>query len=292
MLDLTIDEKKAVVVNHSTGRQWTISTTDFFDALYSVLHEHFSDYNTERLAAAIVDHVLKTLNGNEEENPVRIFDELEFGESFVELQSFINDKQEFKDGRYYIDLSLKDVEEMRLRHFMTTGYLPVSLFEARGMSFKNLRTQIEVLIAVLYYYAFHGYKLTQCRHCGRWFATKTLKMDYCSRKSPYPGYERYSCKDAVTRIKDKLEKKRKAEYERMRLKANEFDKLSTYYIDYNDFCSTCDDYRAKLKACASVELLQEYRKFLYESKYVRRKYERLKNNGEWTLSPNTRRRKS
>lgn len=277
MLDLTIDEKKAVVQNLATGGQWTIRTTDFFDVLYATLRQRFPDYNTERFAAAIVDHVLIKLNGKEEENPVRIFGELELGESAVELQSFIDVKQEFKDGRYCIDISLKDVEEMRLRHFMTTNYLPVSLVEERGMSFKNLRYPVEVFIAVLYYYAFHDYKLTQCRHCGRWFATKTLKMDYCSRKSPYPGYERYSCKDAVKIIKDKLEKRRVKEYKRLWRKAEEYRELSTHYIVFNDFCSTCDVYKARLKACASVELLQEYEAFLYDNENLRPKYQRLKN---------------
>ena len=277
MLSLTIDENKTAVTNCSTRECWQFETTEFFGIIYAWLEKDFQGLTQDKLAANIITHVEKGARGEKEENQITVFGRLELGESYYELQSLISDKQVFNDGRYSITISLKDVEEMRLNNKMTASYLPVSIIEERGMSFTNLKSQVEVLIAVLFYYAFHGYKLTQCRHCGRWFATKTLKTDYCSRKSPFPGYERYTCKEAVKAVKDMLEKKRISEYERLRQKADEYGKLSSHYTTFTDFCLTCNEYKEKLKQGAAVGLLQEYKEYLFDSANVRPKYGRLKN---------------
>ena len=156
---------------------------------------------------------------------------------------------------------------------MTANFLP-----SRGcIQFEQLQSIRHVIIALLYFYAVNGYKLTRCKHCGRWFATKTLKELYCSKQSPYPGYERYSCGAAVKIIKDKLEKKRLSEYERLRQRADEYGINSKHYAAFNSFYETCIDFKTKLKHGASVELLQAYKNYLYDSENVRPKYERIKN---------------
>lgn len=143
--------------------------------------------------------------------------------------------------------------------------------------YDSCRTMIDFTFSLVHYFVFNGYKITECVHCGHLFAAKSLKEKYCLRSSPFAGYEDYSCKDAAKAIKDMLEKKRISEYERLRLKADEYGPSSKHYETFNKFCSTCNEYKAKLKAGAAVDLLQEYRSFLFDSSNVRPKYERLKN---------------
>ena len=64
------------------------------------------------------------------------------------------------------------------------------------------------MVAALYYYAYHEYKLVRCKHCGKWFATKTLKKEYCDRVSPcfgniVGGKTPLSCEQAVRNILQK-----------------------------------------------------------------------------------------
>ena len=105
---------------------------------------------------------------------------------------------------------------------------------------------------------------------------KSLKEKYCRRPSPYPGYEEYTCGEAVKSIKDRFEKRRRTEYERLRLKAAEYGTLSPHCGNFNSFCAKCDYYKNQLKKGASVELLQEYGKYLFDNPILRTKYERIK----------------
>lgn len=134
----------------------------------------------------------------------------------------------------------------------------------------------DIIFASVHFALENGYKLSKCKHCGKWFFVQSLKETYCTRKSTYPEYERYTCKEAVKKIKDKLEKKRISEYERLRLKANEYGSNSKHFQIWSDFCNTCADYKERLKNNSGVDLLQEYERYLFDSKNVRKKYERIK----------------
>ena len=133
-----------------------------------------------------------------------------------------------------------------------------------------------VVFSILHYYIIANLKVQQCRHCGKLFAVEKLSTDYCSRQSPYVGYESYTCPEAVKKIKDKLEKKRLSEYERLRIKAAEYGVLSNHQAIFNEFCSTSNDFKDRIRQTASVELLTKYQDFLYDSQNVRRKYERIR----------------
>ena len=147
--------------------------------------------------------------------------------------------------------------------------------------YDSCRTMIDFTFALVHYLVFNEYKITKCSHCGHLFATKKGKKNgeekYCCRQSPFAGYEEYTCKKAVKAIKDMLEKKRISEYERLRVKAVEYGAKSRHNQVFNDFCVSCGGYKAALKRGASVELLQEYKAFLFGSINVRPKYERIKN---------------
>ncbi len=268
MLNLTINENKTVVQNCSTNKWWQFETTEFFGVIYEVLEKDFQGLTQDKLAANIITHVKKGIRGDKEESPITLFDSLELGKSFYELQSLISDKQVFNDGRYSIALSLKEVEEMRLRNNMTASYLPVSIIEERGMSFTNLKTQVEVLIAVLFYYAFHGYKLARCKHCGRWFATMTLKEEYCKRISPcfgsiITGAKPLSCEQAVRNIMQKHKRRQR--------------NIREYLVNYAKYDYEIEDFKQQskvlrdaAKAYPTVENLTKYDQFLYDDRFPRK----------------------
>lgn len=145
-------------------------------------------------------------------------------------------------------------------------------------TYTSCRTMIDFVFSLVHYYIFNGYKITSCAHCGKLFATKNLKNKYCSkRNSTFHGYEKYTCKEAVKKISDTLEKRRISEYERLRQRADEYGCKSKYYDTFNDFCEKCNDFKRKVKKGASISLLEEYKSFLYDSDNLRRKYERIKN---------------
>lgn len=266
MLSIRIDDEKTIVKNATSQSQWTNKTSVLFGIIYASLQKNFPDFNRNTYGDHIAARIIKKLQGQTEDNSNYLFHVPENGDTLFFIEQFI-------DGRETVSPTLDEVEELRISNFMTANFLP-----SRGcIQFENLRSMRHVIIALLYFYAANGYKLTRCKHCGRWFAVKTLKEIYCSRKSLFPGYEEYSCGAAVKIIKDKLEKKRIAEYERLRQRSAEYGVYSNHNKAFISFCETCDDYKAKLKKGASIELLQSYMDFLYDSKYVRPKYERIKN---------------
>lgn len=152
-----------------------------------------------------------------------------------------------------------------------------AVFNPNIFLYNSCRSMIDFTFSLVHYLVFNKYKIARCAHCGHLFATKNLKEKYCLRSSPLAGYESYSCKAAVKASKDTFEKKRLSEYERLRRKADEYGIYSKHYDAFTTFCETCNDYKERLKDGATVDLLQEYRTYLFDSGNVRPKYQRLKN---------------
>jgi len=121
----------------------------------------------------------------------------------------------------------------------------------------------ESLFAVWHYLIFHDYiKFNKCHHCGGYFATKTLKQDYCNRNSPYAGYEHLECGPAAKDIRQEL-----------RREVDRIDSMLRYRDDLRTtaehratesfaFLEQCNEYRARIKKCSSVENLKAFEGFL------------------------------
>ena len=206
---------------------------------------------------------------------------------FEEYRSRYNIALEFKKGEIIQehDVPLSEIDVLTFKRFSNEldewrifdkESFDNAIFRPDVFRYYSCRTMIDFVFSLIHYYIFNGYKIRLCSHCGKLFATQNLKEKYCTRKSPFPEYEKYSCKQAIKPIKDMLEKKRHSEDERLRLRAKEYGVSSKYNEIWNNFAKTASDYKKQIKHGASIELLTEYKNFLFDSENVRPKYARIK----------------
>jgi len=66
----------------------------------------------------------------------------------------------------------------------------------------------DIIFSVLHYLTLLEYGFKRCDHCDNYFATKTFKVKYCNRYSPYKGRENLLCNEAVDRIMTHITKRR------------------------------------------------------------------------------------
>lgn len=173
---------------------------------------------------------------------------------------------------YEGDFSVRKIENL-----MALYHVPFPM--KKGSSYTSNCNSLEcVVLSVLHYLILSGYKFTRCKHCGRIYATQSLKIVYCKRNSTFPGYERYSCKDAVKHINDMLEKRRKSIYNQLYSNANSVSAASSGYDRYtpmNDFTAKCETFKQSIKKNASIENIKAYSEFLNGELFPKR-YARVK----------------
>lgn len=257
MLNISINRESAIVENTWLSYKWTLRTVDFFGNVYATLQNHFPDFKCEAMGAIIATRILNKAAGKPVDDPVKIFGCSEIGTSLYDLLMFI-------DGKSVLTPTLKDIEEMRIIHRMTANYLPIGLGEEDGMRFEGLKTVTQVMIASLYYYAYNDYKLIRCKHCGKWFAAKTLKNQYCSRISPcfdeiIKGKKPLACEDTVRRIMQKCGRIKN----RIETKINAAQQLD--FTMRTSFQRECDSYYLPAKESPTVENLERYYTFLCDT---------------------------
>lgn len=168
---------------------------------------------------------------------------------------------EFLGERKSLSVSWQDVEKLRINNCLTTNYLPINHFDYdKGMEFRDVKSVIEVVYCMLYYYAYYNMKLVKCQHCGRWFATKTLKEKYCKRISPcfgkiITGKVPLNCEATVRNIIQKQKRRH----------ANIYIYLYNYAKDQNsidDFLVKSQDYKYRIQSEPTVSNFLEYEAFL------------------------------
>lgn len=115
-----------------------------------------------------------------------------------------------------------------------------------------------VVFSILYFYLIKGFKIVSCPHCGKYFATRTLKQKYCTRKSPYNGYEHLNCEQAVRNIKQECTRHKK--------------KIYNYFVTHSedmyggdemrDFLNECDLMSRTIQKYPSMDNLKKYDDYL------------------------------
>ena len=199
----------------------------------------------------------------------------EYGITLYNLLMFIDDKK-------VLSPTLKDIEDLRITHKMTTTYLPININQSGDMCFKDLKTVTQVMIAALYFYAYNGYKLKRCTHCEKWFATKTLKEEFCKRNSPCSDIsidgkkllgKEQPCRKAVDTIKTRFQDRKKTIYDKWKncsIKCPLFDDCYTCPYEEcvfdkkcNELCETHKQNMRKIRKSPTVANIIEYHRYLY-----------------------------
>ena len=280
MLNISIDKKETVVYNTKTCDKWTIKTSLFFGTVYAALEKDFPNFDCSQMGDIVVNRIrneFNRLNGQPvaEEKSAYLFHCEEYGVTLYNLLMFI-------DGQKVLSPTLKDIEDLRMVHRMTTSYLPISIDEPGSMRFEGLKTVTHVMIASLYYYAYNEYKLVRCKHCGKWFATKTLKEEYCDVISPCYGLivegkkvlgSERTCKDAVGIIKQRLADRKKQIYNKW------------YAEGFEDECFELNErfykYKTAIKENPTVENITACMIYLYSHRMpAQERPNRRKSNAE------------
>lgn len=128
------------------------------------------------------------------------------------------------------------------------------------------RSISDMVAAIIHYYMVYGFKVISCKHCGRIFATQSLKTVYCSRISPYKNRfsqkrsRPESCKDTVKREIQFLKNKKGKLLDRIR---NSSDVMRGYTEDiYNDIYCKCNEYMEQVSKSPTPKLLDEFNYYL------------------------------
>jgi len=135
--------------------------------------------------------------------------------------------------------------------------------------FYSCATYNDVIFSILHYYVFAKLKVQRCRHCGKFFAVKSLKTEYCKEKSSLAGYESKTCYVARKAAWDTLQKKKK--------KVLEW--LSYHQIarDKSDVLNTIYKLEDIIKQSPTAENIQKYHDFLYvDCEQIHKKYARVR----------------
>ena len=124
----------------------------------------------------------------------------------------------------------------------------------------------DMVAAIIHYYMVYGYKLIPCKHCGRVFATQSLKTVYCNRISPYQNHfsqkksREEPCKDTVKREIQFLRKKKDRLLDRVR---NSSDVMRGYTEDvYNNLWRECTQYMDLVRKSPTPENFEKFNYYL------------------------------
>lgn len=240
-MNLVITPEKTILYNEKNSYYNLGSTVCALGNVIDVLKQEFPADVYD--AAFLAERILKGSQSGTDIGKY-IWGIHENGESLLFFHHFVFGKDKVK-------LSLKDIEELRIESNITTTFaLKSQVDKNEGFIFKVAHIR-EIIYALLYYYAFYGYHLVCCEHCGRWFATKSFKNKYCPRKTTFEGYTHLQCKQAVDNIKQEIQRR----YHRR------YNAIATYEYDsnnsaVNEFLNQYHIYKDRIKERKSIENLQ------------------------------------
>lgn len=267
------------------GKVWQNKTELFLGDAISKLEEMYPDIPTDD--AAYLEYLQNDIFST---SPKTLWD-LKEGSSALCNFNKIVDKHGLIKGAQYLDLSIKDVDDIRLYYRVNSYQYPDSFFDGfdpdilneNAVVFHDLDTITKILIAALYYYTLRNYKLVRCKHCGKWFATKSQKNEYCGRTSPCYNLvvcgkkvlgSKRTCNDAVGIIKQRLADRKKQIYNKWYLEDIDTDRIDELNRKYQFFSSA-------IKESPTVENITDCMEYLYsDSMPKQERPNRRKSNAE------------
>lgn len=237
----------SITLYNNTGDGNTWKTNTFLGDVLVMLEDTFSDGRFIRYA----ENADTIINPNAPTHKIWGMDET--GRALLDLQDFLQKTK----GK---TLSLASIEEYRLSKDIGILY-----FRSKDGLKYECHCVRDVIFAILHYYAYNGYKLTQCKHCGKWFATLSLEFEYCDRISPcynlcVAGKKLLSrpcrCEQAVRTITQKFKDRKRSIYNNWSINQNG---------DINQLMNCCDKYSALIKKSPTVQNLSDYQEYLYSN---------------------------
>lgn len=156
--------------------------------------------------------------------------------------------------------TMKQLERMRISN-------DVSLYCSNkdgAFVYHDCETMRGVLFSIVHFLILNGYKFAYCKHCGKLFATKSLKEQYCKRISPCYNMvvagkkilsSELTCEQAVRCITQKFRDRKKCIY-------------NNWYVNRDEyFCEIlnyeCSAHVNAIKAAPTVENICKYQEYLY-----------------------------
>lgn len=157
--DLTTisEERKIAAIGH---------TSCALGNILELLERNFPDY----------DPISSIKSGLAGEPPGEIWGMPERGHSLGFMRRFIGERDVIPP------LPLSELEPLRQESNFPARYS----FTPRSL-IVHVETMEQVIFALLFYYSVSDLTLHRCQHCGRWFASKSLKTKFCERISPVSG---------------------------------------------------------------------------------------------------------
>lgn len=132
----------------------------------------------------------------------------------------------------------------------------------------SCRSVLDMVASIMHYYMMNGYKLIPCRHCGRYFATTTLKQEYCHRFSPYQNEFSQKdskpelCESTVRRELQYLRQKKNRLLNRIGQSPRGQTLRKGYYLTLADKCT---EWMEIVKHYPTLENLKTFNSFLDET---------------------------
>ncbi len=130
------------------------------------------------------------------------------------------------------------------------------------------QTALDMVVAIMHYYALNGFKRAVCRHCGNDFVTTNYKQQYCRRISMYQN--RFSqkrstpktCEDTVRQTIQFFRNEKNALIRRAARNPDVERWSGAGYEFYNRLINECNAYMEKIKQEPTPENFDEFGEYL------------------------------
>lgn len=236
-------EQKGVVLNTSTA----------LGDIIAMLEAEFPDFSWE----SCLDEHLKAIKTGVDRYCLGM---VERGHSLLITQQLLGEKHSLHLTEEIVESYFDDVG-LRERPFISKFEPNVSISQPSQVS--------HVIALLLFFYRKYGYKLVKCKHCEKWFATKSPQAEYCPRISPCSGNplnnkdssEKVTCKIAVQEMRQRCKYLYSSIYDKAyRANAGTSDFLIEFTSCNDELKKQCKDNPTPKNLRAWLEFLTETNK--------------------------------